>query len=69
MFNLEYSKDQKTTIKLAESAQNLIFELQVREPDNQTFEQEGTLNGLSIITDYISESEIVLAIEHLLYGL
>jgi hypothetical protein len=67
MFNLGFRKDQKVIIKLAELAQKLIFELHTQEPDNKTFEQQGILNGLPIITDFIDEGEIGLAIEHLLY--
>jgi hypothetical protein len=67
MFNLSLRRDQKVIIKLAELAQRLVFELHTQEPDNQTFEQQGILNGLPIITDFILEDEIGLAIEHLLY--
>ena len=67
MFNLSLRKDQKIIIKLTELAQKLIFELHTQKPDNQIFEQQGMLHGLSIIKDFIAEDEIGIAIEHLLY--
>lgn len=67
MLSLALNKDKENLLNLGQLAQNLIFDLQVRDPNNETFEQEGIINGLLTIKDYISESEIELAIEHLLY--
>lgn len=52
---------------LTSEVQNLINELYSKQPDSETFEQEGILNGYQIIQEYLDEGENSLAIEHLLY--
>ena len=65
--NLLISEDENDLIQLTESAQKLILELRIRDHENETFTQEGIIDGLSIVKDYIKEGEIGMAIEHLLY--
>ncbi len=65
MFGL--GKDQEQIIRLAETAQRLITELHINEPDNETFEQTGIINGFTIIKEFIDTDEVGLALEHLLY--
>lgn len=52
---------------LAYEIQDKIDGLYSKQPDNETFEQEGMLNGSQIVQEYLNESELGLAIEHLLY--
>lgn len=65
MFGL--GKDQQQIIELAEIAQELVANLYINEPENETFEQSGIINCLEAIKEFINEDEIGLAIEHLLY--
>ena len=53
--------------RLALLAQSLINDLYKRDPDNETFEQNGILNGQEIVQDFIDNQEHGIAIEHLLY--
>ncbi len=59
--------NKQTILRLAGFVQTLILELNAREPDNETFGQEGMLNGLSIVNEYLDEDEYGIAIDHLLY--
>lgn len=65
--NLILNRDKEVIIKLTRIAQTLISQLHIQDPDNETFEQEGIINGQSIVKDYIDEGEYAIAIEHLLY--
>lgn len=67
MFGLRLKKDEENLLELSQTAQDLILDLQGREPDNETFEQEGIIDGLAIIKNFVKENEIGIAIEHLLY--
>ncbi len=61
------NKDEAYLIELATLAQKIILELHCKEPENDTFEQEGIIDGLSVIKEFVSQNEIGIAIEHLLY--
>ncbi len=52
---------------LAETAHSLISELYRSNPQDETFEQVGMLDGQSIVIDYLDHGELRLALEHLLY--
>ncbi len=51
----------------SDCAQQLIDDLHDRDPRNDTFAQVGLLDGLQIISDFLSHNEMGLALEHLLY--
>lgn len=53
--------------ELAIIADNLIADLYSKNPKSSVFDQEGILNGIDIVLDYIHHNEIGLATEHLLY--
>jgi len=48
-------------------AQGLSNKLHSDDPQNDTFEQSGMLNGTDIINDFIASGESGCAVEHLLY--
>ena len=71
MFNsiskLFVNNDKRIIDDLACKIQNQIHNLHLKEPNNEIFDQEGILNGYSIVKEYIDEGEYAIAIEHLLY--
>ena len=61
------NKDLQIILRLSDSIQSLISDLHVKDPQNETFDQEGFLNGSAIIKDYLAEGEYGIAVEHLIY--
>lgn len=57
----------KLILAAADETQKLIDELHLRDPENETFEQMGFLDGREIINEYIDHHEWGLGLEHLLY--
>lgn len=57
----------KYVIESSELAQKLITELYENDPENETFDQVGFLNGHEIVMDYINYNELGCALSHLLY--
>ena len=53
--------------EITNEIQESIDQLYLEKPDNETFEQEGFLNGSQIVQEYLEYNEYGLAIEHLLY--
>lgn len=53
--------------ELCSAAQKLINTLYSYDPDNETFEQIGILNGKEIVLDYLEHGEVILALEHIFY--
>jgi len=64
---IQMNKYKNEIIELSNTAQALITELHENEPNSETFEQVGIINGAEIINDYISNGELGVALEHLLY--
>lgn len=52
---------------LTNKIQALIRQLYDKDPKNETFTQEGMLNGSIIVQEYLDVGEYAIAIEHLLY--
>ena len=61
------NKYKNEIIGLCNTAQTLIAELYKNEPNSEAFEQVGIINGAEIVNDYISNGELGVALEHLLY--
>ena len=57
----------KQIAELSIEVQNLLNALHAEQPDNETFDQEGMLNGSQFIQEYLDQGEFGVAIEHLLY--
>lgn len=60
-------KTSQPILLLARKIQNLLNQLYDKEPENITFEQEGILNGLTIVQEYLDEGEYGIAVDHLFY--
>ncbi len=54
-------------LEVTNKIQNRINELHLKQPNHETFEQEGLLNGSQIVQEYLDYNEYGIAIEHLLY--
>ena len=61
------NKYKNEIIELCNTAQALITELHENKPNSEVFEQVGIINGCEIVNDYISNGELGVALEHLLY--
>lgn len=59
--------DSEQVMQSADLAQKLINELYERDPQHETFEQFGLLEGFEIVEDYIDHGELGCALHHLLY--
>jgi hypothetical protein len=60
-------KNKQVILRIGEAIQSLVSDLHIKNPDNKTFEQQGFLDGLSIVKEYLAEDEYEIAIEHLIY--
>ena len=60
-------RDPEHVMESAEIAQKLILALHERDPNHETFEQVGLLDGLSIVKEYVEHGELGCALHHFLY--
>ena len=56
--------NEKFVIASSRLAQDLIAELHCRDPDNESFDQTGLLDGHHIVADYVEHGELGCELHH-----